>query len=108
MLTLAVYRATKQFPREEQFGLTSQMRRSAASIPASIAEGCGRDGDAEFARFCQISFGSASELEYWLILARDLELLESAEFDALTAQTVEAKRMLYGLLGTLRKKPADG
>jgi four helix bundle protein len=70
-LTLAVYKATRGFPKEEMYGLTSQVRRASSSIPANIAEGCGRDGDAELARFFQIAMGSASELEYhfsWLMI----------------------------------------
>lgn len=63
--TLLIYRATDGFPSTERYGLTSQMRRAAASIPANIAEGCGRASDADFARFLQIAFGSASELEYF-------------------------------------------
>lgn len=101
-LTLAVYQATSQFPREDQFGLTSQMRRAAASVPANIAEGCGRDGKAELVRFCQIGFASTSELEYWLILARDLSHLDESTFATLTAQTVEVKKMLGAFLTTLR------
>ena len=75
-LTLAVYRMTATFPREELYGLTTQLRRSCSSIPANLAEGCGRNGDAEFARFCCIAMGSASELEYHLLLARDLNLIK--------------------------------
>ncbi len=71
-MTLDVYKITKDFPRDELYGLTTQIRRSCASIPANIAEGCGRKGDAEFARFLQIALGSASELEYHSLLARDL------------------------------------
>jgi four helix bundle protein len=71
-LTLDLYEITKSFPKEELYGLTSQIRRSCSSIPANIAEGCGRDGDAELARFLQIAMGSASELEYHLLLANDL------------------------------------
>ena len=71
-LTLAVYRITARFPREEVYGLTAQRRRSSASIAANVAEGCGRSGDAEFARFCSIAMGSASEAEYHLLLATDL------------------------------------
>ena len=74
-LALAVYKATSTFPRHELYGLTSQIRRACASIPANIAEGCGRSGDAELARFLQIAMGSASELEYHLLLARDLGFL---------------------------------
>jgi four helix bundle protein len=75
-LTLAVYRMTAHFPREELYGLTSQLRWCSSSIPANIAEGCGRNGDAEFARFCSIAMGSASELEYHLLLAKDLRLVK--------------------------------
>jgi four helix bundle protein len=72
-LTLAVYQVTATFPREELYGLTSQLRRSCSSIPANLAEGCGRNGDAEFARFSCIAMGSASELEYHLLLGRRSE-----------------------------------
>ncbi len=75
-LVLSLYEVTKEFLREEVFGLTSQIRRSAASIPANIAEGCGRDGIAELAQFCRIAMGSASELEYHILLSRDLGLLK--------------------------------
>ncbi len=103
-LTLAVYRATNQFPREELYGLTSQMRRSAVSIPANVAEGCCRGSDAEFARFAQIAMGSASELKYYFLLARDLELVSSEVVERLTVQVDEVERMLSSLLGTLRAK----
>ena len=71
-LTLAVYRVTIRFPKDELFGLTSQMRRSSSSIPTNIAEGCGRATNADFTRFLHISLGSANELEYQLLLCRDL------------------------------------
>ena len=71
-LTLAIYRATRAFPREELYGLTSQLRRGATSVSSNIAEGCGRGSDADFARCLQIAMGSASEVEYQLLLARDL------------------------------------
>jgi four helix bundle protein len=71
-LALSVYKATVSFPKEELYGLTSQIRRSSTSIPTNIAEGCGRNGDAELARFMSIGMGSASELEYQLLLAHDL------------------------------------
>ena len=70
-LALEVYSATTKFPKEELYGLTSQVRRSAVSIPANISEGCGRDSPAELLRFCRIAMGSASELEYELLLAHD-------------------------------------
>jgi four helix bundle protein len=100
-LALAVYRFTASFPREELYGLTSQLRRSSSSIPANLAEGCGRNGDAEFARFCSIAAGSASELEYHLLLAKDLELMKLEEYEELVQRTTEVKRMLAALLQKL-------
>ena|SRR5208283_4061366 len=96
--TLAIYRATADFPKEELYGLTSQMRRCCASIPANIAEGCGRRGNGEFHRFLQIAMGSASELEYHLLLSRDLGLLELEKFRTLTPQVIEIKKMLASLI----------
>lgn len=103
-LTLAVYKATNQFPREELYGLTSQLRRACSSIPTNIAEGCGRDGDAELARFVQIAMGSASEVEYQLLLARDLEYLTADEYQKLNNEVVEIKRMINAFLQKLRAK----
>jgi len=82
-LALAVYKVTKGFPKEELYGLTSQIRRASMSIPTNIAEGCGRNTDAEFARFLQIAMGSASETEYQLLLAHDLEFLTSEQYQKL-------------------------
>ena len=96
-LTLKVYAASGQFPKSELYGLTSQIRRASSSIPANIAEGCCRSGDIEFARFLQIAMGSASELEYHLLLAHDLGLLTAETHLQLEAQTIEVKRMLTGL-----------
>jgi four helix bundle protein len=78
------------------------LRRCSASIPANIAEGCGRNGDAEFAHFCSIAMGSASELEYHLLLAKDLRLVEPEAHAELAQRTVELKRMLSGLLEKLK------
>jgi four helix bundle protein len=100
-LALTIYRITASFPREETYGLASQIRRAASSIPSNIAEGCGRDGDPELARFCIIARGSASELEYALLLARDLMLLSSNDYETLSQQTVEIKRMLTVLVQKL-------
>jgi four helix bundle protein len=83
-LTLAIYRATDTFPKNEVYGLTSQIRRASASIPANIAEGCGRQGDAEFGRFLHIAMGSACELEYHLLLGRDLGFLNDPDYEKLS------------------------
>ena len=96
-LTLDIYTSSKAFPRDEMFGLTSQMRRSSASIGMNIAEGCCRKGDAEMVRFLQIAMGSASELEYQLLLAHDLDYLCDPGYESLTAQVVEVKKMLSSL-----------
>lgn len=102
--TLAIYRTTKSFPKEELYALTSQIRRAASSIPANIAEGCGRQGNAEFARFLQIAFGSANELEYHLLLARDLQILDSRQHQELETKVCEVKRMLASLLSKVRSE----
>ena len=104
-LTLAVYKMTVTFPRDELYGLTSQIRRSASSVPANIAEGCGRDGEAELARFLRIAAGSASELEYHLLLARDLRLLKIEDYEQLAGEVTEIKRMLTSFIQKLK---ADG
>lgn len=96
-LTLSIYRGTAHFPKEELFGLTSQMRRCSASIGANIAEGCGRRGNAELHRFLQIALGSASELEYHLLLAHDLEYLKSNAYEELSSAAQEVKKMLTAL-----------
>jgi four helix bundle protein len=101
-LTLDVYKVSKAFPREEMYGLTSQMRRASVSIGANIAEGSCRRGDVDFARFLQIATGSASEVEYHLLLARDLKLLESIDYKRLSDEVVEVKRMLASLMQKLR------
>jgi four helix bundle protein len=101
-LTLAVYGATRRFPKDEQYGLTSQSRRSAASVPANIAEGCGRSAPGDFARFLEIAAGSASELEYHLLLARDLRVLPSGLYDALAPAVCEVKQMLASLTSKAR------
>jgi len=101
-LTLAIYKSSKVFPRDEIYGLTSQMRRASVSIGANIAEGTCRRGDADFARFLQIAVGSASELEYHLLLARDLEFLGASDYQRLSDETVDVKRMLASLMKRLR------
>jgi len=101
-LTLHVYRLSRLFPREEMYGLTSQMRRAAVSVGANIAEGACRKGDSDFARFLQMAAGSASELEYHLLLASDLELLGTSDYKRVSSEVQEVKRMLASLLQKLR------
>lgn len=100
-LTLAVYQATVGFPQEERFGVTSQIRRSAASIPANLAEGRCRRTDKDFARFVEIALGSASETDYHLLLARDLCYLPPDRYANLAHLTDEVGRMLIGLQAAL-------
>ena len=101
-LTLEIYKSTESFPVPEIYGLTSQIRRSCSSIPANIAEGCGRKSDAEFARFLQIAMGSASELEYHLLLAHDLNLLPDDLYSQLERDLIEVKRMLNAFIQKLK------
>lgn len=102
LLTLDVYQATRAFPSDERFGLTSQVRRATSSIPANIAEGCGRNTGPELRRFLEIAMGSASEFEYHLLLARDLSLLPSEIHQRLNDQTCEIKRMLAAFINKLK------
>ena len=101
-LALEVYELTRTFPKDERYGLTSQMRRAAASIPPNIAEGCGRGSEIDFARFLQIAAGSASELEYQLLLACDLKLLSNQKNEPLHRDVTEVKRMLHSFITTLK------
>ncbi len=103
-LTLDVYKATVNFPKEEIYGLTSQLRRASSSIPTNIAEGCGYRGDAQLVRFMQIAMGSASEVEYHLLLAKDLGFLKDKMYEQLNNGTIEVKRMLSSFIAKL--KPA--
>lgn len=103
-LTLRIYELTPQFPREEIYGLTSQMRRACASVPTNIAEGCGRETPADFARFLQIAVGSASETEYLILLAHDLKYLNADQYAELIDEIVSIKKMLTALLKNVRTK----
>ena len=105
-LALRVYRATQRVRRSEYPGLVPQLRRSAASIPANIAEGCGHSSRREFARFLQMAIASAFELEYHLILAADLAVIQRSTYVALHAEVKEVKRMLVGLIRRVRAGPA--
>jgi len=102
-LTLVIYQNTRKFPREELYGLASQIRRASASIGANIAEGCGRRSDPEMKRFLQIARGSASELEYHLLLAKDLQYLTVEEFTDLESKVFEIQRMLASLVERLQR-----
>ena len=102
-LTLKIYKITQFFPSNEAFGLTSQMRRSSASIPTNIAEGCGRNSDADFKRFLIIASGSASELDYQLILSKDLNYISLPDFEELHFQITEVRKMLFSLINKLNQ-----
>ncbi len=106
-LTLQLYRLTEIFPRSELFGLTSQIRRASGSIGANLAEGCGRWGDVELARYVQIAMGSASELQNHLRLAKDLDFMGPADYTSLLKDLTSVRQMLTALLQTLRgaRKP---
>lgn len=106
-LTLALYRVTEGFPKNEMFGLISQIRRAAASVPTNLAEGCGRWGDGDMGRFLQIAMGSASELDYLLRLGKDLGYFQLAAYQQLAADLSEIRRMLTALYKRIRK-PSDG
>lgn len=100
-LTLHIYKVTKRFPKEELYGLTSQMRRSSASIAANIAEGCGRKTDADFRRSLIVALGSGTELEYHLLLSHDLKLLTDTEYESLQQELTEIKKMLNSFIRKL-------
>ena len=100
-LTLKIYRITKYFPKEEIFGLTSQMRRSSSSIPTNIAEGCGRNSNPQLANFLQIASGSCSELQYQIILSKDLSYITEEVFNELQTDVIEVRRMIFGYWGKL-------
>ena len=97
-LALDIYRQTREFPADESFGLTAHLRKTATSIGSNIAEGCGRNSEQELARFFSIAAGSASEAEYQLRLARDLEYLSQQAHQHLDAQVNEVKKMLNSFI----------
>ena len=101
-LATETYRLTGHFPSDERFGLTAQMRRAAVSIGSNIAEGCGRDTNADFARFLYIALGSANELEYHLLLARDLKFLADDAYRITSHEATGVKMMLSGLIGQVQ------
>ena len=101
-LTINVYKLTYSMPSEEKFGLISQIRRSCISIESNLAEGCGRDGDKELARFVDISMGSSFELRCQLLIARDLGYVNPKQYELFESKILEVNRMLGGLLKKLR------
>jgi four helix bundle protein len=105
-LALAVYEVSRSFPREEMYGLTSQLRRASVSVGANIAEGCGRRSDGELVRFLQIARGSASEIEHHLLLARDLKFLEAATHQDIEKRLQEVQRMLTSLVSSIQETAA--
>jgi len=102
--TLSVYEVSVSFPKDEIYSLTNQLRRAASSIPANIAEGCGKNTQPEFAHFLNISLGSANEAEYFLILSKDLKYLAEDKFGQLFTTINEIKAMLIGLINKVRGK----
>jgi four helix bundle protein len=107
LLTLEMYRLSRTFPREEMFGITSQSRRSASSIGANLAEGCGRRTNREFGRFVRIAMGSASELDYHLVLSRDLGFLNRDDYQRVTRDLTEVRKMLSSLLNKIEIEAAE-
>jgi len=101
-LTLAIYKSTEEFPKQEMYALTNQIQRAAVSIPANIAEGCGKDSDAELKRYFLISMGSASELEYLLLLAHDLGYLPDNTYQSMNNELVQTRKMLNAFIQTLK------
>jgi len=102
-LALAVYRATQRFPREERFGLTSQMRRAAVSVPSNIVEGCARHGERDYLHFLDMAYGSCRELEYQISLALRLQYLNEEIHPALASNCQETSKVLNGLIRSLRR-----
>lgn len=101
-LTINIYAVTKTFPKEELYGLVSQIRRSSVSIPSNISEGCGRHSDNELARFMVIASGSASELEYQLLLCKDLNIIPPSIYECLLKDLTEIHKMLNAFIQKLR------
>lgn len=106
-LTLLTYRVTRTFPNAELYGITSQMRRAAASAAANIAEGVAKRGRAEFRRFLDIALGSLSELSYFARLARDLEIMTTSDWEEFERIHAEAGKTTMGLYKAIARRPAD-
>ena len=103
-LTLELYTVSKKFPKDELFGLTSQLRRATVSIGANLAEGCGRRTSPEFARFIRIAMGSASELDYHLLLCRDFGFITSEFYARNSKELIRVRKMLLALLNSVENQ----
>ena len=101
-LTVGIYHVTKDFPKDELYSLTNQIRRSSSSIPANIAEGCGKSTSNDFAKYLNISLGSANETEYFILLSKDLGYLSIENYEALNKLVNEIKAMLIILIQKVR------
>lgn len=106
LLTLEVYKLTSLFPKEEMYGLTSQIRRATSSIPTNISEGCGRNSDKEFNQFLNIALGSANETEYLLILSKDLNYISEEQFSDVDSKINTIKSKIYKLKEKLNQLKA--
>lgn len=102
-LTLKIYESSKNFPKEETFGITSQLRRAAVSIPCNIAEGCGRYTSKDFANFLQIALGSTNETDYLTLLAKDLKYLSEDQYIDVQGHLNKIRAMNINLIGKVRK-----
>ncbi len=102
--TIDLYKTTSNFPSEEKYGLTNQIRRASVSIESNIAEGCGRNGDKEFSRFLDIAQGSAYEVRTQLLIARDLGYITAKTFESLNDQIISVSKMLNALNQKLKAK----
>lgn len=101
LLCLEVYKITNSFPSEEKFGLISQLRRASSSVPTNISEGCGYQTQKEFARFLRIATGSISEVEYLILLSKDLKFISEEGFKQLSAECISIRKMIYRLIQSL-------
>lgn len=101
-LVIFVYRITSGFPKEERYGLTSQIRRAAVSVPSNIVEGCARDSQSDYLRFLYIAFGSLRELRYQIALSKRLDFLKNEDFSFIEPRIIETEKVLNGLIQSLR------
>ena len=103
--TLSMYRVTEAFPATERYALATQIRRASFSVPMNIAEGCGKHSDSDFARYLDIAAGSASELDYQLLLSHDLGFIDGSGYEQLSSELLEIRKMLTSLINTVRNTP---